>query len=247
MKIGIADYGMNVWDGAPYDYEERARQLKAIGYEGIERLTAYGAEEAVRKSAVLRKLGMGFATVRGPSAELSLQWTSGLGKDYVWTELGGGTQELEVLCRQVNIMAQNAGRWGIRVALHNHMGTPVETQDQVEYFLNRCPEARLVFDTAHLAATGGDCAALVRKYADRLQVIHVKDWLETDPGNEIWHKRGQFCGLGQGNAGVDNLSILQEAVECGYEGWVFVEHDTHLNEPLDDLASSRDYLRKGGF
>jgi hypothetical protein len=41
MKIGIADYGMNVWDGGCFDYEERALQLKTIGYEGIERLTAY--------------------------------------------------------------------------------------------------------------------------------------------------------------------------------------------------------------
>ncbi|MDF2650320.1 MAG: hypothetical protein K0Q73_6125, partial [Paenibacillus sp.] len=27
MKIGIADFGMNVWDGGFYDYEERWKCL----------------------------------------------------------------------------------------------------------------------------------------------------------------------------------------------------------------------------
>src|SRR5690349_17445047 len=126
MKFGIADYGMNVWDGGCFDYEERALQLKSIGYEGIERLTAYSADEAVRKAALLRKHDLGFTTVRGPSVELSIQWTAGLAQDYVWTEVSG--KKLDTLCRQVNTMAAHAKRWGIHVAIHNHMGTPVETQ-----------------------------------------------------------------------------------------------------------------------
>jgi hypothetical protein len=36
-------------------------------------------------------------------------------------------------------------------------------------------------------------------------------------------------------------------VSVGYYGWVFVEQDTHLQDPLEDLAISRAYLRKVGF
>ena len=35
--------------------------------------------------------------------------------------------------------------------------------------------------------------------------------------------------------------------KIGYDGWVFVEHDTHLQDPFKDLAISREYLRKAGF
>ena len=46
MKIGVADYGINVWDGGLFDIEERLEGLKSIGYEGTERLVATSASEA---------------------------------------------------------------------------------------------------------------------------------------------------------------------------------------------------------
>jgi len=246
MRFGIADYGMNVWDGGCYDYLSRSASLKEIGYEGIERLTIFSSDEAIMKSSQLRQLGMDYSTVRGPSVELSIRWTSGLGKDYVWTQVSEQAN-FDVFCRQINRMREICKTWGIQVALHNHMGTPVETQEQLETFLERCPDCQLVFDTAHLAAMGGDAVEIVRKFAHRLQVIHIKDWLSLDPTAENWTQRGRFCGLGKGNIGLDNLEILNTASSLGYKGWVFVEHDTHLQEPLNDLKDSREYLRKGGF
>ena len=35
MKIGVADYGMNVWYGGQYDYLDRVKELRAIGFDGI--------------------------------------------------------------------------------------------------------------------------------------------------------------------------------------------------------------------
>jgi hypothetical protein len=31
---------------------------------------------------------------------------------------------------------------------------------------------------------------------------------------------------------------MQALVEVGFDGWVFVEHDTHLQDPVKDLAIS---------
>lgn len=247
MKFGIADYGMNVWDGGCFDIEQRLRDLKGIGYEGIERLSANTAEEAVSTAARFRKLGMGFTTVRGPSIEASIHWAAGMGAGYVWVQVGG--RDLDTFCRQANTQIAACRRWGIDAALHNHLGSPVESHEQLETFLKRCPEAKLVLDTAHLAAADGDPAAIVRKYADRLAVVHLKDWLVTSPeiGLDRWTQRGRFCELGAGNIGLDNLAVMKALVEVGYDGWVFIEHDTHLQDPLTDLAISREYLRAGGF
>ena len=247
MKIGVADYGMNVYDGACFDIEHRLARLKEIGYEGVERLSATSADEAVCKAARYRKLGADFATCLGPNPELSIQWTAAFGKGYIWTAVSG--KEFDQFCRQVNIQCEACERWGIHAALHNHMGTLVETQPQLEDFLIRCPKCRLVLDTAHLAAVGGDSAAIVRKYSDRLEAIHVKDWIayKPDAAQKEWWQRGRFCELGAGNIGLDNAAVMRALADVGFDGWVLVEQDTHLQDPLKDLLVSRQYLRDAGF
>ena len=247
MRLGVADYGMNVWDGGLFDWQRRLEQLKGIGYDGTERLPAVSAGDAVHRAAGAHKLGMDFATVAGPDVERSIQWTAAFGKEYVWTNVSG--KDFETFCRQVNIQAEACERWGIHVALHNHLGTPVESQAQLEEFLSRCPRCGLILDTAHLAAAGGDPVGIVRKYAARLQVVHLKDWFVIDEsiGLDQWFRRGRFCELGAGNIGLDNAAVVKAIIEAGYDGWAFVEQDTHLQDPLADLAMSRRYLRDAGL
>lgn len=156
-------------------------------------------------------------------------------------------EDFDVLCRLDNLEAEATARWGVKTGLHNHMGMLVETQPQLEAFLDRCPGVGLILDTAHLAVAGGDPVAIVRKYADRLVSMHLKDWFSIDPSADHWFKRGRFCELGAGNIGLDNSAVMQALVEVGYDGWVFVEQDTHLQDPYIDLAKSREYLRKAGF
>ncbi|MFD0714468.1 sugar phosphate isomerase/epimerase family protein [Paenibacillus sp. GCM10027626] len=246
MKIGIADYGYNMWDGGEcFDQAERWRQLKEIGYEGVERVTALTGEHAVQLAAGMKRLGMDFGTVRAPNQELSIQWTSAFGKSYIWTFVNG--DNYADFSRQARIQAAACARYGISTALHNHMGTPVETQEQLEQFLADCPDNKLVLDTAHLAAMGGDAVEIASKYTDRIAALHLKDWIMTDSDHSNWTKRGRFCELGAGNIGLDNIEVLRTALRGGFDGWVFVEQDSHLQEPLLDLTISRQYLRKAGY
>lgn len=242
MRYGVADYGINAWSGGMFDYEDRLVRLKEIGYEGTERITAFSEADAVNKAARVRKLGMGFATVRAPSDELSIQWAAAFGCDYVWINAKPTGYDLKDFCRQASIYAEACARWGLRAALHNHMGTCVESQDEVERFMEACPECTLVFDTAHLAAVGGDPEAIIRKYPGRIQVMHMKDWIETDPRAEKWHERGRFCELDAGNIGMDHVAIMTALRDTDFDGWMFVEQDTHLQDPFADLAGSRKRL-----
>lgn len=245
MKYGIADYGMNMWDGGVFDYEKRWLDLKAIGYDGVERLTPLTEADAVRRAARMHKLGVDFGTVLAPTPELSIQWTAAFGKSYVWTAVTG--KDFDTFCRQVNVQADVCADWGIHVALHNHMGSLVESQEELEIFLARCPTCKLILDTAHLAAVKGDPVEIVRTYSERLEALHLKDWLESAPDAARWFERGRFCELDAGNIGLDNVAVLQAAVDLGFDGWVFVEHDTHLQDPVKDLAISRQVLRDAGF
>ena len=41
--------------------------------------------------------------------------------------------------------------------------------------------------------------------------------------------------------------VAETLVKKGYNGWVMVEHDTHLQDPRIDLKLSRDYLKDCGI
>lgn len=247
MKIGVADYGMSVWEGGRFDTEDRLAGLKEIGYEGLERCEAVSEADALCKAARFRRLGMDFATCRGPNAEASIQWTAGLGKDYVWTNVSG--RDFDTFCRQVNCQVEAAALYGVKVGLHNHLNSLVETQEQLDEFMARCPGCWLILDTAHLAAAQGDPVGTVGKHGDRIVSIHLKDWLaaeDADKSDEFWYRRGRFCELGAGNIGLDNAAVVAALKKVGYDAWLLVEHDTHLQDTFKDLAISREYLRKAG-
>ena len=55
MKYGIADYGMNVYEGGLFDLEERLANLKQLGYSGIERLEAADTCEAVNRAVTFHR------------------------------------------------------------------------------------------------------------------------------------------------------------------------------------------------
>lgn len=252
MKIGVADYGMNVWYGGFYDLEKRLLDLKEIGYNGIERLDeAVSADDAMERAALFKKLGMDFATCRGQNIGVSIRWTAALGKEYVWIAANaawakGADQDLFI--RHSRAQAAVSALYGVKTVMHNHLWSCCETQEEIERFLDNAPECGLLLDTGHLAAAGGDCLKIVEKYFSRIAAVHVKDYtlLKNDaPLSD--HSRGRFCELGAGNIGLDNAAVVKLLAKKGYNGWILVEHDTHLRDPLIDLKVSRDYLKKAGF
>ncbi len=243
MKIGVADYGMLVWYGGHYDYEDRIYAIRKLGFDGLERIYPTSAEDALHKAAWLRKLGMGFATCNAATPELAIRWTSALRGEYVWGEVQGRT--FDVYLRQMDYMTKAAAAYGVKIAVHNHLGSLVETQEQVETLLQACPDTCLLLDTGHLAVAGGDPAYIAEKYYDRIAAYHLKGWqTSATPDADAWQERGYFCGLGQGDFRVDNETVFKNALRRGFDGWVFIEHDTHKRDPLLDLAESREILRK---
>lgn len=247
MKIGVADYGMMVWYGAVYDYGMKMDALKAIGYDGAERIYANTPDEAYYRLITLAEKRMSFATVVAGDVEQSIRMTAAFGGKYIWADQLPTAHDFDTYCRQVNYLERACLKYGIHPALHNHLGSLVETPEQIDEFMSRCPDTYLLLDTGHLAVAGGDVVATLEKYYDRLAAVHIKDWFMTDPDAGAWYERGYFCGLGHGNFKVDNESFVKTLIGKGYDGWLFVEHDTHHREPLLDLEESREVLRKWGI
>lgn len=245
-KIGIADYGMTVWDGGCYSLERRLDQFKSCGFEGIEVLNAANVEDAVRKAALFRRKGMSFLTCSVNGApEAAFETAAALGCRYVWLNCGRCTRDVpfDTWIRRAKNFTACAADWGLKAALHNHLGSVIEKQSEVERFMEEIPEALLLLDIGHLAAAGGNNAAIIGKYHDRLAAVHLKDVLiknaSIPPDADNWWDRLEFREIGGGNLGIDFGSIFAALKAADFGKWFLIEQDTHKKDPLFELIQTQ--------
>jgi inosose dehydratase len=87
-------------------------------------------------------------------------------------------------------------------------------------------------DTGHLAAGGGDAVALIRKHAQRVTHVHLKDFTPEPFG---------FHPLGHGI--VDIPWVLEALRDAGYDHWATVELDEYAGRPGEAATDSFRYLQ----
>jgi len=245
-QIGVADYGMDVWYGGNLNLEKRLSLLKNCGINGIEWLKGADMSEAVQNASLFHRMGMDFASCSMSSPELTMKCASAFGKKYVWIIIPARrTVPFETYCRQANAFVEAAAYYGLKAALHNHLGTRVESQQELDDFMAAVPGAELLLDIGHLHAAGGDCAETVRKYHDRLAAVHFKDVFIKDEsiGLDRWSERLRFCELNGGNCGLPLGATVKALRDAHYDKWLLIEHDTHLRLPEIDLKKSSDILK----
>src|SRR6185503_7800962 len=146
----------------------------------------------------------------------------------------------------------------MRVVLHHHAGTFVETPQEVERFLGGTDPASvgLLLDTGHYVYGGGDPVALVKRHGARVRYVHLKDAREDELRHVRSHDvamgdawaRGVFCPLGDGV--VDFPRVIESLRSRAYDGWLIVEQDVVPDdagrlepEPFASAQRSRQYLR----
>jgi inosose dehydratase len=148
--------------------------------------------------------------------------------------------------------------YGVKVHFHEHADSHVETQTQIERFLNNTDPryTSLCLDTGHVAYRAGDSVALIRKYPDRMGYIHIK---QVDPqiarvageegipfGEAV--KRG-VC-VEPPNGAPDVGSVVDALNALDREVFVVVEQDLYpcaFDVPLPIAKRTREYLRGFGL
>jgi inosose dehydratase len=132
---------------------------------------------------------------------------------------------------------------GIPVAYHPHMGSIGERPNDAERVLEESDPkyVRLLLDVAHYQVGGGDPATAIRKYKDRLLLLHIKDARrpirETGPSYE-------FVELGKGS--VDLPGVFAALRDVKFHGWAIVELDSvpdNTRTPKESAAISKRYLQ----
>jgi myo-inosose-2 dehydratase len=117
---------------------------------------------------------------------------------------------------------------GLRLVYHHHMGTIVQTGEEIDALMASVgPSAHLLLDTGHATWGGADPAALARRYRTRISHVHTKD---VRPTVRKESEAGDWSFLDSVIAGVytvpgdgcvDFAAVFRELP--GYSGWVVIE------------------------
>ncbi|TWX64343.1 myo-inosose-2 dehydratase [Colwellia demingiae] len=119
---------------------------------------------------------------------------------------------------------------GVRLAYHHHMGSVVETSDDIDLLMTHTGESlALLLDSGHITYAGGDPMAVIAKHGSRIAHVHTKDVrLEVlkDAKNRNLSfldsvLNGVFTVPGDGD--IDYIEIFIALREFNYQGWLVVE------------------------
>jgi inosose dehydratase len=155
-----------------------------------------------------------------------------------------------------SIVDEIAAEHGMVQALHPHVGTIVESDEDVQRVL-AISDVGWTLDTGHLLIGGTDPLAFVADRFDRIRHVHLKD-VHLDLAAPVFAgersimegvQAGMFCNLGDGDVPIAEVIVALET--AGYDRWYVLEQDAALTEgtpavgqgPLLDVQASIEFLR----
>jgi inosose dehydratase/3D-(3,5/4)-trihydroxycyclohexane-1,2-dione acylhydrolase (decyclizing) len=152
-----------------------------------------------------------------------------------WAEFG----------RRVTAIGEAVLSEGVRLVYHHHIGTVVESEADIDAFMQATgPAVHLLLDTGHATFAGADPAALARRYRQRISHFHAKDVrravMERARRERLSFLDAVIAGVFTvpGDGCVDYSAVLAELT--GYAGWAVVEAE---QDP--DKAHPLTYARMG--
>lgn len=132
---------------------------------------------------------------------------------------------------------------GITLAYHHHMGTVVESQEDIDAFMAATgPATHLLFDAGHCTFGGGDPQAVLQRHVGRVAHFHAKNIrrpiCERVRAEGLSFLQGVLAGAftvpGDQEGAVDFAPLLKILAQAGYDGWIVIEaeQDPTLRNPL---------------
>ena len=142
---------------------------------------------------------------------------------------------------RMSTLAERMQREGLRLAYHHHMGTVVQSADDIDQLMTNTGDAvGLLLDTGHLTYAGGDPAQAAARYAKRIVHVHCKD-VRRDVLEHCRNRDSSFLNAVlegvftvPGDGMVDYRRVLEPIARSGYKGWLVVEaeQDPAIATPL---------------
>ncbi|PIJ51142.1 myo-inosose-2 dehydratase [Erwinia sp. OLTSP20] len=165
-------------------------------------------------------------------------------------------EEWRLTAEGYNALARLAAEKGMQVCLHHHMGTGIQTTEEIDRFMAMTnDDVFLLYDTGHAYYSEGSqqkMLAILNRYLPRINHIHLKDVRNHVIDQvRLEHlsfldgvKRGTFTVPGDGD--IDFRPVFDALDKANYCGWMVVEaeQDPALANPFEYALKARRYLRE---
>jgi inosose dehydratase len=240
----------------PEDWREIAAELRRRDLRSAATFYAVNVRDAARHDEALdgamrvadrlQNLGSDVLILSDEPSPQRLRVAGRVGRDDAldgesWRAMADGLQRI----------AQALQRRGMQAAFHPHVGTYVETREEIDRLCELTDPAllRLCPDTGHLAYAGAVPEDVFSDYRERIGYVHLKDvdaskleWVRREGVDFVQAVRaGMFVELGSGMVSIER--IVDALREAGYKGWIVVEQDAPA-QPLVSAKANRAYLRE---
>lgn len=180
----------------------------------------------------------------------------GLDKPVFYAKPIYSEEEWEAVTRGFNRLGELAKEKGMKLCCHHHMGTGVQTPEEIDKFMSMVDEdVYLLFDTGHIVYSEGNqqaCEKILKKYIDRVAHVHLKDVraevVETVREKKLSFLQGVRAGAFTvpGDGCIDFTPIFKILEDNNYEGWLVVEaeQDPAIANPLEYAMKARTYIQE---
>ena len=136
--------------------------------------------------------------------------------------------EMKAYGRRMTEFAEWVEAQGMPLVYHHHMAAVVETEPELDSFMNHSGIS-LLFDAGHMAFAGGDVLRCIDNHHRRIRHVHTKD-VRMDVINTLDRAKESFLDAVikgaftvPGNGSLDFEAIVKKLAGYGYEGWFVVE------------------------
>lgn len=165
-------------------------------------------------------------------------------------------KEWNLLAQGYNEIAGLAAEKGMKVCLHHHMGTAIQTAAEIDRYMAEVnDDVYLLFDTGHAYYSEGSLQAMLdilRKYVDRTVHVHLKD-VRDERVAEVKQKKLSFLdGVKKGtftvpgDGVIDFKPVFDILNQAHYHGWMVVEaeQDPAIANPFEYALKGRHYIKQ---
>ncbi|MFZ4789035.1 MAG: myo-inosose-2 dehydratase [Beijerinckiaceae bacterium] len=164
--------------------------------------------------------------------------------------------EWKIFGARMTRLAYLLQREGLQLAYHHHMGTVVQSADDINAFMAATgPSVHLLLDTGHATWGGDDPARLAQHYHARISHVHVKDVrpdIMAQASAEDWSFLDAVLGKADafgiytvpGDGMVDYTRFFKAL--SPYSGWVILEaeQDPLKADPVLYATKGMSHLRQ---
>ncbi|MEX0988643.1 MAG: sugar phosphate isomerase/epimerase [Bacteroidales bacterium] len=233
FELGVASYGLRGLSFEEMTEAMEILQIKNLSLKSMHLPFELSNSEIKERMNILRGAGL------NPYAPgvVYMKSEQEVHDRFAYTETAGMNMIVAVPdYHLLDLVEKKIKETGIHIAIHCHGPDNLpypSPEDAFERIRDRDPRLGICVDLAHVLRSKQDPVHQMLLVKDRILDVHIRDIDRAD-------KAGQTCRPG---AGVfDFEASLRTLVELDYAGFVSIEYEAEMNNPVPGHAETKGYI-----